>query len=167
MNREDRTFSGVLYAGIMITEDGPSVLEYNCRLGDPETQPILMRLKGDLLPVLHAATLRELDTAQIEWDRRPAVCVAMASGGYPGKYEKGKVIEGLDEVKKMPDVQVFHAGTAIKNGKLVTAGGRVLGVTALGDHLRAAVDLAYEAIEKIHFEGAYYRRDIGSRALME
>jgi phosphoribosylamine--glycine ligase len=167
MNREDRTFSGVLYAGIMITEDGPSVLEYNCRLGDPETQPILMRLKGDLLPVLHAATLRELDTAQIEWDGRPAVCVAMASGGYPGKYEKGKVIEGLDDVKKMPDVQVFHAGTAIKNGKLVTAGGRVLGVTALGDDLRAAVDLAYEAVEKIHFEGAHYRRDIGSRALME
>jgi len=165
MKCEDRPFSGVLYAGLMITENGPSVLEYNCRFGDPETQPILMRLKSDLLPVLHAAATGELDKAQIEWDRRPAVCVAMASGRYPGEYEKGKVIEGLETVKKMTDVEVFHAGTAIKNGRLVTAGGRVLGVTALGDDLRSAVDLAYEAVGQIHFDGAHYRTDIARRAL--
>jgi phosphoribosylamine--glycine ligase len=165
MKREDRPYKGVLYAGLMITENGPSVLEYNCRFGDPETQPILMRLKSDLLPVLHAAALGELENAQIEWDLRPAVCVVMASGGYPGKYEKGKVIEGLDEVKKMPDVQVFHAGTAVKNDNIVTAGGRVLGVTALGDTLRGAVDLAYEAVDQIDFEGAHCRKDIAHRAL--
>ncbi|NQT19155.1 MAG: phosphoribosylamine--glycine ligase [Planctomycetes bacterium] len=165
MKREDRPYSGVLYAGVMITENGPSVLEYNCRFGDPETQPILMRLKSDLLAILHAATLGELEKMQVEWDPRPAVCVVMASGGYPGKYEKGKVIEGLDEVGKMPQVQVFHAGTAVKNANVVTAGGRVLGVTALGDTLSGAVDLAYEAVEQIGFEGAHYRKDIARRAL--
>jgi len=164
MNREERPYRGVLYAGIMITQDGPSVLEYNCRFGDPETQPV-MRLKSDLLPILHAAASGELEKAEVEWDTRPAVCVVMASGGYPGKHDKGKVIEGLDDVKKMKDVQVFHAGTAVKNGKIVTAGGRVLGVTALGDNLRAAVNRAYEAVQKIHFDGAHFRKDIARRAL--
>jgi len=165
MKREDRPYTGVLYAGMMITEEGPFVLEFNCRFGDPETQPILMRLKSDLLPVLHAAALGELDKAEVEWSEQPAVCVAMASGGYPGRYEKGKVIEGLDEVRKMQDVQVFHAGTAMKNGKLVTAGGRVLGVTALGKDLRSAVARAYEAVSKIRWEGVHYRTDIARRAL--
>ena len=165
MNREERPYTGVLYAGLMLTEDGPSVLEYNCRFGDPETQPIIMRLKSDLLPILHSAALGELEKADVEWDPRPAVCVVMAAGGYPGKYEKGKVIEGLDAVKQMKDVQVFHAGTAMKNRSLVTAGGRVLGVTALGDNLRAAVNRAYEACSKIHFENAHYRTDIARRAL--
>ena len=165
MKREDRPYTGVLYAGMMITEEGPFVLEFNCRFGDPETQPILMRLKSDLLPVLHAAALGELDKAEVEWSEQPAVCVAMASGGYPGHYEKGKVIEGLDEVRKMQDVQVFHAGTAMKNGKLVTAGGRVLGVTALGKDLRSAVARAYDAVSKIRWEGVHYRTDIARRAL--
>jgi len=165
MKREDRPYTGVLYAGMMITEEGPFVLEFNCRFGDPETQPILMRLKSDLLPVLHAAALGELDKAEVEWSEHPAVCVAMASGGYPGQYEKGKVIEGLDEVRKMQDVQVFHAGTAMKNGKLVTAGGRVLGVTALGKDLRSAVARAYDAVSKIRWEGVHYRTDIARRAL--
>ena len=165
MKREDRPYTGVLYAGMMITEEGPFVLEFNCRFGDPETQPILMRLKSDLLPVLHAAALGELDKAEVEWSEHPAVCVVMASGGYPGQYEKGKVIEGLDEVRKMQDVQVFHAGTAMKNGKLVTAGGRVLGVTALGKDLRSAVARAYDAVSKIRWEGVHYRTDIARRAL--
>lgn len=165
MKREDRPYRGVLYAGIMLTEDGPSVLEFNCRFGDPETQPIIMRLKSDLLPLLHSAAIGELEKADVEWDARPSVCVVMAAGGYPGKYEKGKVIEGLDAVKQMTDVQVFHAGTAMKNQRLVTAGGRVLGVTAIGDTLRAALSRAYEACSKISFENAHYRTDIARRAL--
>ena len=165
MNREERPYRGVLYAGVMITEDGPMVLEYNCRFGDPETQPIVMRLKSDLLPILHAAAIGELEKVEVEWDTRPAVCVVMASGGYPGKYEKGKVIDGLDQVKKMKDVQVFHAGTAAKNGNVVTAGGRVLGVTALGSNIKDAIARVYEAVGKIHFEGAQFRKDIARRAL--
>ena len=165
MSREERPYKGVLYSGVMLTEDGPMVLEYNCRFGDPETQPILMRLTSDLLPILHAAAIGELEKAEVEWDPRPAVCVVMASGGYPGKYEKGKVIEGLDDVKKMKDVQVFHAGTAAKNGNVVTAGGRVLGVTALGSNIKDAIARVYEAVGKIHFEGAHFRKDIARRAL--
>ena len=165
MNREERPYRGVLYAGIMITEDGPMVLEYNCRFGDPETQPVLMRLKSDLLAILHAAAIGELEKVDVEWDSRPAVCVVIASGGYPGKYEKGKVIEGLGDVKQMKDVMVFHAGTASKNGKVVTSGGRVLGVTALGGTIKEAVTRAYEAVGKIHFDGMHFRKDIARRAL--
>ena len=165
MKREERPYCGVLYAGVMLTEDGPTVLEYNVRLGDPEAQPILMRLRSDLLAMLHAAAVGELENADVEWDARPAVCVVMASGGYPGKYEQGKVIEGLADAAAMDDVMVFHAGTAIKNDKLVTAGGRVLGVTALGDDIRSAVNRAYEAVGKISFEGVHYRTDIARRAL--
>ena len=165
MNREGRPYSGVLYAGVMVTDVGPKVLEYNARFGDPETQPLLMRMTSDLLAVLLATAEGKLDTATIEWDPRPAVCVVMASAGYPGPYEKGCVIEGLDQVADMPDVQVFHAGTAIKDGQCVTNGGRVLGVTALGEDIKAAQTRAYEAVAKIRFEGAQYRSDIGAKAI--
>lgn len=166
MRKEGRPFKGVLYAGIILTDDGPMVLEFNVRFGDPEAQPILMRLKSDLLPVLIAVTEGKLDQAgDLEWDPRPAVCVVMASAGYPGSYEKGREITGLDEVAKMENVVVFHAGTARKGGRILTAGGRVLGVTALGDDIQKAIELAYEAVSKIHFEGAHYRTDIGAKAL--
>ncbi len=165
LNREGRPYKGVLYAGLMITDDGPQVLEFNARFGDPETQPLLARMTSDLLPVLRLTAEGRLDEAVIEWDPRPAVCVVMASGGYPGSYEKGKVIEGLEDVKQMEDVVVFHAGTAERDGRIVTNGGRVLGVTALGDDIRSAQARAYEAVRKIHFEGAHYRRDIAARAI--
>jgi phosphoribosylamine--glycine ligase len=165
MNRCDAPYRGILYAGLMLTQGGPRVLEYNCRFGDPETQPILMRLKSDLLQVILAVCDGKLDTVDLKWDPRPAVCVVMSSGGYPGSYEKGKVIEGLDEAAKLKDVVVFHAGTARRDGKIVTNGGRVLGVTALGDTIAAAQARAYEAVDKIRFEGAYCRRDIADKAL--
>ncbi|MDH4203560.1 MAG: phosphoribosylamine--glycine ligase [Phycisphaerae bacterium] len=165
MNRCDAPYRGILYAGLMLTQGGPRVLEYNCRFGDPETQPILMRLKSDLLQVMLAVCNGKLDTVDLKWDPRPAVCVVMSSGGYPGSYEKGKVIEGLDEAAKLKDVVVFHAGTAKADGKIVTNGGRVLGVTALGDTIAAAQARAYEAVDKIRFEGAYCRRDIADKAL--
>ena len=165
MNREGRPYSGVLYAGIMVTDVGPKVLEYNVRFGDPETQPLLMRMTSDLLPVLAGTAEGKLDTATIEWDPRPAVCVVMASGGYPGSYDKGCVIEGLDQVKAMAHVQVFHAGTAMKDGQCVTNGGRVLGVTALGDDVKAAQERAYEAVAKINFDRAQYRKDIADKAI--
>jgi phosphoribosylamine--glycine ligase len=149
----------------MITRSGPKVLEFNVRFGDPEAQPILVRLKSDLLDVLLAVTKGELDKVELEWDRRPAVCVVMASGGYPGDYTKGKEITGLDEAAKLKDVVVFHAGTAEKDGRFFTKGGRVLGVTALGDTVQAAQERAYEAVRLIHFEGAHYRTDIGSKAV--
>jgi phosphoribosylamine--glycine ligase len=165
MNVEERRYKGVVYAGVMMTDDGPRVLEFNVRFGDPETQPILLRLKGDLVPVLRSIAEGNLQEAPLDWDPRPAVCVVMASGGYPGHYEKGKVIKGLDEAAKVPDAVVFHAGTALKDGKVVTSGGRVLGVTALGDSVRGAIERAYEAVERIRFDGAHYRTDIGARAL--
>ncbi|MHC4988634.1 MAG: phosphoribosylamine--glycine ligase, partial [Planctomycetota bacterium] len=158
MNRCDAPYRGILYAGLMLTQGGPRVLEYNCRFGDPETQPILMRLKSDLLQVMLAVCDGKLDTVDLKWDPRPAVCVVVSSGGYPGSYEKGKVIEGLDEAAKLKDVVVFHAGTAKAAGKIVTNGGRVLGVTALGDTIAAAQARAYEAVDTIRFEGAYCRR---------
>ncbi len=166
MRREGRRYQGILYAGIMLTGAGPQVLEFNVRWGDPEAQPILMRMKSDLAPALMAAaggTLKE--SQQIEWDPRPAVCVVMASGGYPGDYEKGKPISGLDEAAKLKDVMVFHAGTAVSEGRVVTSGGRVLGVTALGKTIAEARERAYDAIARIHFDGAQFRRDIGHRAI--
>jgi len=165
MNADDRRYKGVVYAGLMMTDDGPRVLEFNVRFGDPETQPILARLKGDIVPVLTAIAEGNLQKADLEWDPRPAVCVVMASAGYPGRYEKGKPITGLDAAAALGDVVVFHAGTALKDGQVVTAGGRVLGVTALGDDIAAAIARAYEAVRLIHFEGAQYRSDIGARAL--
>jgi phosphoribosylamine--glycine ligase len=168
LKRSKRPFRGVLYAGLMITNQGPRVLEFNVRFGDPETQPLLMRLKTDLVDLLEATVDNRLDEfppERLEWDSRPAVCVVMASQGYPGNYVKGRVITGLDEAAKMPDVKVFHAGTALENNFIVTDGGRVLGVTALGDTLAKAQVRAYEAVERIHFQGAFFRRDIANRAL--
>ncbi len=166
MKRARRPFRGVLYAGLMVTNQGPKVLEFNVRFGDPETQPLLMRLKSDLLPVLLAAVEGTLDRLEpLEWDPRPAVCVVMASEGYPDQYSKGLRIRGLEEAAALPDVKVFHAGTALRNGQVVTAGGRVLGVTALGDSLALAKRNAYAAVKKIRWLGAWCRKDIADKAL--
>jgi len=159
------TYKGVLYAGLMMTAGGPKVLEFNCRFGDPETQPILMRLKNDLVDVMEAVIDNRLDEITLAWDPRPAICVVMASGGYPGDYEKGKPITGLDEVGQVPDTVVFHAGTRRVGEQVVTAGGRVLGVTAIADTLARARDRCHEAIDRIHFENAYWRKDIGFKAI--
>jgi phosphoribosylamine--glycine ligase len=165
MKRSRRPFCGVLYAGLMITNQGPKVLEYNVRFGDPETQPLLMRLRTDLLDVLEAAADGRLDQiGPLEWDPRPAVCVVMASEGYPDEYVKGLPIRGLDEAAAMPDVKVFHAGTALRDGQVVTAGGRVLGVTALGETIALAKLNAYAAVRKIRWEGAWCRKDISDKA---
>ena len=165
MNRNGTPYKGILYAGIMITAAGPRVLEYNVRFGDPETQPILMRLKSDLLDVMLAVCDGRLDEVSLEWDERPAICVVMSSGGYPGDYQKGMVINGLEDAAKLKDVVVFHAGTTSKNGKVVTNGGRVLGVTAMGSNIANAKEVAYNAVDLIDFEGAYCRRDIADKAL--
>jgi phosphoribosylamine--glycine ligase len=168
MKRGRYPFNGLLYGGIILTNQGPRVLEFNARFGDPETQPLLMRLQSDLLDLLDAIVderFSELPESAVQWDPRPAVCVVMASGGYPGKYETGKPIAGLDEASKLPDVNVFHAGTRLDNGRVVTNGGRVLGVTALGDTLAEAKKRAYEAVAKISFKGAHFRTDIADKAL--
>jgi len=165
MAKEGTEYRGVLYAGLMITREGPKVLEFNCRFGDPESQAVLPLFEGDLVEVLEATIEGRLEEAEVRNSQGAAVCVVLASGGYPGKYEKGKVIEGLDELENMEDVLVFHAGTAKRDGKLVTNGGRVLGVTALGPDIPRAIERAYEAVAKVHFEGMHYRRDIGRKAL--
>lgn len=164
LRRDEIVYRGVLYAGLMMTTAGPKVLEFNCRFGDPETQPILMRLESDLLDAVEAAIDGRLDQIELRWDRRAAVCVVMASGGYPGDYPKGRAIEGLKEAGALPDVQVFHSGTATRADQIVTAGGRVLGVTALGDTISQARQRAYEATKLIRFEGAYLRGDIAMQA---
>ncbi len=165
MNRNGTPYKGVLYAGIMVTAGGPRVLEFNVRFGDPETQPILMRLKSDLLEVMLAVCDGKLDEITLEWDKRPAVCVVMASGGYPDDYQKGKKITGLEAAGQIEDVIVFHAGTKEENGDIVTAGGRVLGVTALGETIADAKARAYQAVDAIEFDGAYCRRDIADKAI--
>ena len=165
MRRSFGRYEGCLYAGLMLTHAGPKVLEFNCRFGDPEAQPLMMRLKSDLLEAMVATCRHRLDEVRLEWDPRPAVCVVMASGGYPGSYEKGFEITGIEEAEALGDVKVFHAGTTVADGKLLTNGGRVLGVTALGDTIAAARDRAYQAVEKIHWQGAYYRRDIAAKAV--
>jgi phosphoribosylamine--glycine ligase len=165
MKTEGAAFSGVLYAGVMVTAGGPKVLEFNARFGDPEAQPLLMRLKGDLVEVLEAVIDNRLADATLEWDPRPAVCVVMASGGYPDKYEKGREITGLDRAARMEDVVVFHAGTRAEGGKIYTDGGRVLGVTAVGKNIIEARDRAYEAVRAIHFHRAHWRTDIGAKAI--
>ncbi len=166
LNRDGVTYRGILYAGVMLTTAGPRVLEFNCRFGDPETQPILMRLKTDIVEVFEAVTRGQLDQVTLQWDPRPAVCVVMASKGYPGPYEKGKVITGLNEAAQLKDVMVFHAGTKLDNGRVVTSGGRVLGVTAVGTTIADAQKRAYEAVDMISYDGAYARRDIASKAIL-
>ncbi|HTF57870.1 MAG TPA: phosphoribosylamine--glycine ligase [Planctomycetota bacterium] len=165
LNKEQRRFEGILYAGIMYTKSGPKVIEFNVRHGDPECQALVVRLKSDLVPILNAVIDGKLEEAAIEWDPRPAVCLVVASGGYPGRYEVGYEISGLAEAEAMPDTVVFHAGTMAKEGKVVTSGGRVLGVTALGADLRAAQQAAYAAARKINFTGMHYRTDIASKML--
>jgi phosphoribosylamine--glycine ligase len=165
MGEEGRPYRGVLYAGLMIHEGHPKVLEFNARFGDPETQPVLMRMKGDIVPILEACMQGTLSRHKIEWDNRASVCVVMASKGYPGSYEKGKVIEGLKEVSRMGGVSVFHAGTTLKDGQVITNGGRVLGVTGLGEDIPRAIERTYQAVKKISWEGVYYRTDIGQKAL--
>jgi len=166
MAAEGTKFTGVLYAGIMVTKDGPMVLEFNVRLGDPETQAILPRLKTDLVDLIEAATEGRLDEVLAEWDEKVCVCVVAASGGYPGSYEKAKEISGLEEAGALEDVVIFHAGTqSTADNKLLTSGGRVLGITALGNDIKTAIDKSYEAVDKINFEKIYYRKDIGAKAL--
>jgi phosphoribosylamine--glycine ligase len=154
------SFRGLLFPGLMVTEQGTRVLEFNCRFGDPETQAILPRMKSDLLQLLDATIDGQLDKMKIDWDERVAVTVVMASGGYPEKYETGKIISGLDEAAKAKDIQVFHAGTRNANGDIVTSGGRVLAITALGATRAEARQRVYDAVAKIHFDGCHYRRDI-------
>ncbi|MBR5301300.1 MAG: phosphoribosylamine--glycine ligase [Clostridia bacterium] len=162
MNAEGFTFKGVLYVGLMLTEKGPKVVEYNARFGDPETQVVLPLLDSDLMEIMMAVRNQTLSELNIQWKPESAACIVLASGGYPGKYEGGKVITGMDEAEA-DGATVYHAGTKMADGHFVTAGGRVLGVTALGENLRAAVDSAYAAARKIHFEGAHMRSDIGSK----
>jgi len=164
MLRDGIPFRGVLYAGLMITARGPQVLEFNVRFGDPETQAVLPRLKGDLVKILMAACEGQLDSVSLDWDPRACVCVVMSSGGYPGKYEKGFPITGLDEVDN-PDVVVFHAGTALRGNEVVTAGGRVLGVTGLGATIEQAIKTTYDVVDAISFNRCFFRRDIGAKAL--
>jgi phosphoribosylamine---glycine ligase len=158
-------YRGVLYAGLMITESGPKVLEFNARFGDPECQALLVRLKSDLVPLMDACIDGRLSAASVEWDERAAACVVLAAGGYPAAYERGKVIRGLDTLRGWENGVVFHAGTAQRDHSMVTNGGRVLGITALGATIRDAVAEAYWAVERIHWDGIQYRRDIGFRAL--
>lgn len=163
--KERINYRGIIYVGLMISNGKPYVLEFNCRFGDPEAQPVLMRFEGDLFDTLKAVTEGRLREAKISWKEEASVCVVLASKGYPGSYEKGKIIKGLDTFKDKKDIVIFHAGTALRNGDIVTSGGRVLGVTALGKDIKTAKEKAYKAIEKIHFEGMHYRKDIGDKAI--
>jgi phosphoribosylamine--glycine ligase len=168
MAAEGCRYVGFLYAGVMVTADGPKVLEYNCRLGDPETQPLLMRLRSDLVELCKAALDKRLHEIKVDWDPRPALGVVMTAGGYPGRYRQGDVIEGLPphDEELGDEVKLFHAGTAeIKDGHIVTHGGRVLCATALGGTVAEAQNLAYNLAKRVHWEGAYYRTDIGYRAI--
>jgi phosphoribosylamine--glycine ligase len=168
MKRNRKPFRGVLYAGLMLTpQSGVKVLEYNCRFGDPECQPLIMRLKSDLVEILEAVVDQKLDQISApEWDPRPAICVVMASQGYPGEYQKGKPITGIDAADEMPDVKVFHAGTRLDGDTVVTDGGRVLGVTALGESISVAKLNAYTAVQKVRWAGSWCRKDISDKALL-
>lgn len=166
MAAEGRPYRGVLYAGLMIDGDAVKTLEFNARFGDPECQPLLMRMKSDIVPLLLAVANGDLSRHTIEWHDRASVCVVMAAGGYPGDYARGDEIHGLDQAANLEDLFVFHAGTALKNGKVVTSGGRVLGVTALGDSVRAAIERAYEGVRCVTWSGVQFRKDIGKKALI-
>lgn len=165
MKKDGRPYKGILYAGLMITDDGPKVLEFNCRFGDPECQPILMRLESDIVPLLLACADGNLKDVTAQWSNRSTVCVVMASGGYPGSYEKGKEIHGLKEAGSVENVTIFHAGTTPDNGRALTSGGRVLGVTASGATVAEAINTAYLAVSKISWDNAVYRKDIGHKAV--
>jgi phosphoribosylamine--glycine ligase len=165
MEKEGRTFKGVLYAGLMIHDGVAKVLEFNARFGDPETQPVLSRLDSDLVDIMDAIIDGKLDKTKVAWKQQSAVCVVMASGGYPGDYQKGREIKGLEQAAKRSGVMVFHAGTALRNGKIVTDGGRVLGVTGLGPTIVDAIRTAYKGLADISFDGMHYRKDIGARAV--
>ena len=165
MASEGRTFKGILYVGLMITETGPKVIEFNCRLGDPEAQVLLTRMESDLVPMLDACIDGTLDEVECKWRPEAATCVVMASGGYPDAYETGKVITGLDHANALEDVTVFHAGTQMQNRDIATGGGRVLGVTALARDIRSAIEQAYRGVKEIDFDQAHFRTDIGYRAL--
>ena len=165
LQKEGREYKGVIYAGLILTKDGPKVLEFNARFGDPETQVILPRLKTDLIDILNAVIEGTLHKTSIEWKNNTAVCVVLASGGYPGKYQKGKVISGLERLEKMKDIIVFHAGSKLQDNQVITSGGRVLGISAWDDTISKAKEKAYEGVEKIYFEDIYYRKDIASKAL--
>ena len=167
MKRDRRPFQGLIYAGLMLTNQGPKVLEFNVRFGDPEAQPILMRLKSDIVEVMEATIDERLDSiGSLDWDPRPAVCVVMASKGYPDDYSKGFVISGLGKIPFSGDIQVFHAGTTLDNRNIITDGGRVLGVTALGQSLSGAKQSAYDAVAKIDWDGAWFRKDISDKAVL-
>ena len=165
MKAEGMEYRGILYCGLMMTARGPQVLEFNCRFGDPETQPILMRLESDLLEAIEASVEGRVSDGDFRWSPDPAVCVVMASGGYPGTIEVGKKITGIEEADALDGVKVFHAGTSTRDGAYYTSGGRVLGVTARAPDLKSAVARAYEAVGKINFDGAHYRKDIAARAM--
>jgi len=165
LQSERREYKGVLYAGLILTKEGPKVLEFNARFGDPETQVLLPRLKTDLIDILNAVIEGSLHKINIGWKNNSAVCVVVASGGYPGKYQKDKIISGLERLEKMEDVIAFHAGTKFQDGKIVTSGGRVLGITAWGDTISKAKGKAYEGVEEIYFEDMYYRKDIATKAI--
>lgn len=165
LTKERINYRGIIYAGLMICDGKPYVLEFNCRFGDPEAQPILMRLDSDLFDALKATSEGKLKDIKLSWKNDASVCVALTSKGYPGSYEKGKVIKGLDSFKNRDDLMVFHAGTSVDDKGFVTSGGRVLGVTALGKDIRGAKENAYQAIKKIHFDGMHYRKDIGDKAI--
>jgi len=165
MEEDGNPFLGVIYPGLILTKDGPKILEYNARFGDPETQSYVRLLDTDILDIFNACVDGKLDQITISWSKKYACTIVLASGGYPENYEKGKVITGIDESEMQPDIVIFHAGTKMENGKLITSGGRVLGVSAIGDNLQEALTKAYKAIEKIFFEGMQYRKDIGQSAL--
>jgi phosphoribosylamine---glycine ligase len=164
MQQEDRPYKGILYAGLMLTKTGPQILEFNARFGDPETQPLLVRMDSDIIPIFEACIDGTLDECPLEWKNESSVCVVMAAKGYPDSYEKGKPIAGLKDANALPGVVVFHAGTKEQDGEVLTQGGRVLGVTAIGEDTATAISRAYEAVEKIEWDGIHYRKDIGHRA---
>jgi phosphoribosylamine--glycine ligase len=165
LKEEGREYKGVLYAGLMIEGGEPRVLEYNCRFGDPETQPLMMRMDSDIVPVLSAVAGKGLTGEKVEWKEEASVCVVLASKGYPGDYKRGAVITGLDIVDGMENVVAFHSGTSFANGGIVTDGGRVLGITALGRTIPEAINLAYQAVGKVNCDSLCYRTDIGKKAL--
>lgn len=165
LNRRGVVYKGIVYAGLMITKDGPKVLEFNCRLGDPETQPVLYKMKSDIVPIILSAIDGNLSDVNVEWYDDATICVVLASGGYPKSYKKGYEITGIEDAEKLENIKVFHAGTKLENSKILTNGGRVLGVTCRAKDLKTAIDNVYKAVEKINFKDMHYRKDIGAKAL--